>query len=97
MLSPGWGNEFMRNLKILMGLIVIVALAGGSVTSAQNGAAFVRQVRAMESDDTGLANPAGLAFSPGANAFHVVEARGQGQPAPSETDIIKLTPFGDQV
>ncbi len=63
---------------------------------AQSNAAFVRRVRALEADETGLSNPAGLAFTPGVNAFHVVEAWGPGQPPPAETDIIKLTPFGDR-
>ena len=82
---------------LMAGLVYLFSLSGTTTVLAQNGHAFVRQVRAMESEKMGLTNPAGLAFSPGANAFHVVEGRGQGQPPPAETDIVKLTPFADRV
>ncbi|MGB5212404.1 MAG: hypothetical protein WBN88_02000, partial [Anderseniella sp.] len=62
-----------------------------------HNSAFVRQRRAMEADETGLSNPAGLAFSSRADAFHVLEGREQGQPPPAQTDIIKLTFFADRV
>jgi hypothetical protein len=48
----------------------------------------------MEADETGISNPAGLAFSSRANAFHVVERWRHGLPLPADTDIIKLKPFG---
>lgn len=51
----------------------------------------------MESDQTGVSNPAGLAFSPRANAFHVMERRRKGQPPPANADLVKLTPYGDRV
>ncbi len=82
---------------LLAGLIYLFYPGGTTPILAQDGHAFVRQVRAMESDEMGVPNPAGLAFSSRANVFHVVEAPGQGQPPPANTDIIKLTPFSDQV
>ncbi|MFN8454763.1 MAG: hypothetical protein U0401_08865 [Anaerolineae bacterium] len=82
-------------LVILTGLIVLFLLAGSSATLAQGRAAFVREVRALETDQAGLVNPAGLAFSPRANAFHVMERRRKGQPTPANADLVKLTPFAD--
>jgi PKD repeat protein/uncharacterized protein YjiK len=82
---------------LLAGLLYLFYPGGATPILAQNGHAFVRQVRAMESDEMGISHPAGLAFSSGAKAFHVVEARAQGQPPPANTDIIKLTPFSAQV
>ncbi len=90
-------TNIISSLMVLAGLLSLFLMKEYAVTLAQNGNAFVRQVRTMESDEMGIPNPAGLAFSPRAGAFHVVEARGQGQPPPAETDIIKLTPFSDRV
>jgi uncharacterized protein YjiK len=47
----------------------------------------------MEIDKADLRNPAALAFSTRANAFHMLEARSQHLPTPANTDFIKLTPF----
>ena len=63
----------------------------------ESSAAFVRQRRAIEADETGISNPAGLAFSSKANAFHVVAGRRENQLLSSDTDISKLTPFGKQI
>jgi hypothetical protein len=82
---------------LLAGLVCLFSPSGTAAILAQDGNAFVRQVRAMESDEMGVPHPAGLAFSSRAKAFHVVGARAQGQPPPARTDIIKLTPFSDQV
>ena len=91
-----WRKKIVTYSMVMIGLILLFSSGESSATYAQNGPAFIRKVRAMRADETGLANPAGLAFSPGARAFHVVEGRGQGQP-PADTDLIKLTPFADQV
>jgi hypothetical protein len=53
---------------ILVGLVLIVSSLGSSAVSAQDDAAYVRQVRAIDTNDLGLPNPAGLAFSPAANS-----------------------------
>ncbi len=51
----------------------------------------------MEAAKTGLQYPAGLAFSPRANAFYVVEGPGAGQSPPAATDAVKLTPFANRI
>lgn len=61
-------------------------------SAAQANAAFIRQIRALESDQTGLLHPAGLAFSARANAFQVLQRPG----ASADTELIKLTPFADR-
>ena len=94
MFHRGLKNLFTSAL-ILAGVSLIFLLGGSSATLAQNNASFVRQVRTLETDEAGLQNPAGLAYSSGGQAFHAVEARGQGQPLPTDTDIIKLTAFAD--
>ena len=83
-------------LMLLAGLVYLFSPGRTTAILAQNGNAFVRQVRAMESDEMGIPHPAGLAFSSRGKAFHVVEGRGQGQPPPAETDIVKLTAYGDR-
>lgn len=97
MIFPGWRKNIWSYWLFCVGLLFSFSLSGSSATFAQNDPAFVRHVRALESDEMGLSNPAGLAFSPGANAFHVVEAPGRGRPPPADTDIITLTPFADRV
>src|SRR5688500_4236590 len=62
------------------------------MSSAQGNATFIRQVRALESDQTGVLHPAGLAFSSRANAFQVVNR----QSTSANTDLIKLSPFADR-
>ena len=66
-----------------------------STSSAQGSPAFIRRVRTLEADKTGLQNPAGLAFSSRANAFYVV--KGTGQVLLTATDVVKLAPFGKQL
>jgi uncharacterized protein YjiK len=56
-------------------------------SSAQNNLYFW-QVRTMESDETGLASPVGLAFSNRDDAFHMV---GREQSSRASTDLVKLT------
>jgi hypothetical protein len=77
---------------ILLGLILSLSFVWLPAASAQEGLPFIWQVQVMQSDQTGLSNPVGLAFSSRANAFQVAEGKG-----PSETtDLVKLTPFADR-
>ena len=100
MLSADWYTKFSKSSMILMRLIILFSLVGTSAletsaTSAQVGTAGIRQVRAIETRDIGLPNPAGLAFSPSANAFHIMDARDPGQTPPPFTDLITVAPFED--
>jgi uncharacterized protein YjiK len=83
---------FLFRLSVLsVVLALILPFLWVPVSSAQGNAAFIRQVRAMESDEAGVLNPVGLAFSTRANAFQVIE----GQSASASTDLFKMTPFTD--
>src|SRR5687768_4070780 len=86
-------QNFLFKLSILsLILALILPFLWVPASSAQSNTAFIRMVRAIESDQTGLVSPAGLAFSFRANAFQVVEA----QSASATTDMVKLTPLADQ-
>jgi hypothetical protein len=86
---------FCKGLTYLMILAVLMSVTSPMASStglAQVGPAHIRQVRVLETGDLGLPNPAGLAFSPGAKAFYILEARRPTQPLPLGTDIIKRSP-----
>jgi len=86
-------RNFVFRLSILsLILALILPFVWIPVLSAQSNAAFIRQIRALEGDKTGLINPAGLAFSSRANAFQVVEK----QNASTNADLVKVTPFADR-
>ena len=85
-------KTFLFRLSILsLVLALILPFLWIPASSAQSNAAFIRQVRSLESDKTGLLNPAGLAFSSRANALQVLEKQ-----TSSITDLVKLTPFADR-
>lgn len=88
-------NRFTYSL-ILVGLPLIFSLVGGSAISAQDESAYVRRVRAIDTDELGIANPAGLAFSSKAMTFLVVEARRPAQPPARVSDVILITPVEDR-
>jgi len=85
-----WSKNLIGSLRILVGLIFVLATAGSSASLAQEASAFVRQVRAMEIDELGLLNPAGLAYSPRSGALLGVTARRPAQPMPSNLDIVEI-------
>ncbi|MEJ2353669.1 MAG: hypothetical protein P8Y03_28145, partial [Anaerolineales bacterium] len=65
-------KNVINYLMVLGALIYLFSIGGTATTLAQGGDPFVRRVRALEADETGISNPAGLAFSPRARAFYVV-------------------------
>jgi uncharacterized protein YjiK len=81
----------MTALRILVGLICIFTFAGSSAAMAQDELAFARQVRVFENDQIGELHPLGLAFSPQANRFLVLEAAA-GQPSNLTSSIVEITP-----
>src|SRR5688572_6697694 len=86
-------RNFLFRLSILsLVFALILPFLWIPARSAQSNAAFIRQVRALESDKAGLLSPAGLAFSSRANAFQVIEK----QNASANIDLVKLTPFADR-
>jgi uncharacterized protein YjiK len=72
-------------------LVLILSFAWVPASSAQGNTAFIRLVRVMKNDQTALVNPAGLAFSSRANAFHVIEKRS----VFASTKVVRLTAFAD--
>ena len=82
---------------IVVGLSLLFSLVASSANFAQGDPAFVRQVRALETSDLGLLNPAGLAFSPGVNAFHMLGARQPSQRPSSVSELILITPAKDRI
>ena len=98
MALKNWFFRISRGLPIRLSLGVVFSLLIGSSIAAfaQDQPAFIRQVRVMEADQTGVQNPVGLAFSARANAFYVLEVFGKGQFPLDETNIAKLSAFADQ-
>ena len=74
---------------LTLGLVLVLSLGSISNATAQNGNAFIRQVRAFETDSSGPLNPVGLAYSANARAFFVVQDRAGATPG-SDTDILAL-------
>jgi uncharacterized protein YjiK len=78
------------------GLLMIVLLAlmqlGPLTLSAQPGGVTPREVRVMETDDSGISNPASLAFYPEANVFMVLDAQPTGA-----NELVVMTPYEDFV
>jgi uncharacterized protein YjiK len=81
---------------IVVGVICLLTSVSSSATLAQSNAPTIRKVRVLKVDRAGLQNPAGLTFSPEANAFYVVEGRGPGQAPPATTDLIQMSLSGDR-
>ena len=88
-------KNHLAHSMILVGLLLILSLVWSPATLAQDHGAYVRQVRAIVTDDFGLPNPAGLAFSPAANSFLAVEARTAAQPEVTDSTIVMITLFED--
>jgi hypothetical protein len=96
-MNPKLHKRPLNYLSIIVGVICLLTLVSSSGILAQGNAPTIRKVRVLKVDRAGLQNPAGLAFSPEANAFYVVEGRGPDQAPPANTDIIKMTLFADRV
>ncbi len=93
MFSNKQSKSLVARLRGLIGLGLLFSLAVSSVSSAQDQPAYLRLVRAIETGDFGVPNPAGLTFSPAANVFLVLAARG---PARPEADnLVMITHIED--
>ena len=88
MFSAKRGKSLFTHLMGLVGLSLLFSSATSSVTLAQDAPAYLRLVRAIETADFGVPNPAGLAFSPAANAFLLLDARSPAQPT---ANIVMIT------
>ncbi|HKY53459.1 MAG TPA: hypothetical protein VJM08_04095, partial [Anaerolineales bacterium] len=90
--NPVFRNFLFRLSILSLVFALVLPFVWSPVRSAQSNAAFIRQIRALESDQTGLLSPAGLVFSSRSNAFHALEK----QNGSSDTNLVKLTPFADR-
>ncbi|HJS17408.1 MAG TPA: hypothetical protein VJ785_01575, partial [Anaerolineales bacterium] len=76
----------------LLGVIFVLSFVWVPASSAQDDPPFIWQVHELESDQTGLSNPLGLAFASKANAFQVLE----GKAASVTSDLVELSPLADR-
>jgi uncharacterized repeat protein (TIGR01451 family) len=91
------GNLLLSTrLMAVVVLILIVLVAGNSLAFAQENRASVRQVQAIEVEKLGLANPAGLAYSPAAKSLLVVETPLLGGFSAPFSGIAAIAPLEDQ-
>jgi len=83
-------------IKLVGSLVMILAVVLSFVQvesgAAQGAPAFIRKVRVRGSDETGVQNPGGIAFSSQGNMFHVFEAY-SGPVQLRETEVIELNVF----
>ena len=76
-------------LALFAGLTLLFLVLGrSSASNSQVPGEELRQVRSIETADFGLINPAGLAYSPGANSFLVRDL--SGIEAPGNTDLFMV-------
>jgi DNA-binding beta-propeller fold protein YncE len=80
---------------VLAAALLLFALARKPVTLAQESTAYLRKVRAIYTVDFGISNPAGLAFSPKANALLVLQAPEGGQPGATNSNLVLITLYED--
>ena len=88
-------QKYIRKLTSAVPILILITalvfpFLQVTAGNAQNELAFIRQAWVMEADETGLTNPAGIAFSARGNAFHIADLR---QVSPNRTDLVKATPL----
>ena len=87
-----WRKNALPYSLVFVGLVILFSLAGSSVAIAQDEPIYLKEVRAIDTNDFGLLNPAGLAFSFDANLFFVLEAS-----STTQANIATVTPFEELV
>jgi hypothetical protein len=81
---------------VLVGLILVLVLAGSSEALAQ-GPVRYEELRSIDTQDLDLLHPTGLAFSPTSNAFFILPGR-PNSPLPQDTiTIVTLSPYEDLI
>ena len=86
-----------RITNILLALSIAFSLSVTSISSgsAQEQRGYVRRVHVMDAEETGLLNPAGLAYSASPQSFYVIEEQA-GEPAfAASSEIKSITPFAE--
>jgi len=77
---------------LVVGLTLLFSGVRSSATYAQDDTIYLKEVRAIDTNDFGLLNPAGLAFAFDANIFFVLEAH-----STTQANIAAMTPFEEWV
>jgi hypothetical protein len=86
-------KNLVVHLMMFIGLTLLFSMATGSSTSlAQGEGGYIEEVRALDTNDAGLLNPAGLAYSFQANLFYILEAH-----STTQANIATMTPFEELV
>jgi uncharacterized protein YjiK len=88
----GIGLPNLIFVLLSLGLVILLVFNWVSAVSAQGGAGFIRDVRTIETNELDIHNPVGLAYSPQANIFYVIEAN-----ATNESSIITMSPFEELI
>jgi hypothetical protein len=87
-----WRKNRLRYFLLFAGLNFLFSVAGSSVTFAQDDSVYFTEVRAIDTNDFGLLNPAGLAFSIQADLFFILEAH-----STTQANIATMTPSEELV
>jgi hypothetical protein len=74
MFTTKLAKTLLRCLMALAELTLLMSLPANLASSAQGNVAYIREVRALDTNDLGLLNPAGLAYSPHAGEFIALKA-----------------------
>ena len=87
-LSSKAAERILSCLLVLATLAVLLSLPESPISLAQGNSAYIREVRVLETNQIGLLNPAGLAYSPRAREFIALK-----DSPPTPADLIVMTPF----
>jgi hypothetical protein len=90
MIALSWLKN--KCLRYVVALISLWLWADSSATFAQNELVYFIQVRAIDTNDFGVLNPTGLAYSFKADLFYILEAS-----STTQATIATMTPFEDLV
>ncbi len=80
-----------------LGLVTVVWAGGAFAAPARPGPPPPRRVRTIRPAVADVPNPAGLAYSPAADTFYLVQARPEDAPPQMATRIGMLTHFGEGI
>ncbi|MCF6159394.1 MAG: hypothetical protein E3K32_12690 [wastewater metagenome] len=90
-----WQKRVLLLYSIIVVCCAAFLLERDSITFAQDDPPSMRLVRIIESDYPGIANPAGLVFSPKAKNFFVMRDTRVSPPSNGGSDVTKITLFED--
>jgi uncharacterized protein YjiK len=85
-------RSLLTAVLTFIAILLLTLSVGSSPTLAQENTGQLREIRTFENDDAGLSNPVGLAYSPEAELFLVLES-----PVDRQTTIALMTPYAQKV